>query len=164
MIEGYSDWSPFLRSLAILASYAPQLLVGVVAGLVALGAARAGQWWIDHRIKWPFRDRVVATTNPAFPLYRARIRVFNRTSSAAHVAMSPHDSMGAVVNGWQVIDPWGYRKTGILVPLPPREWSEYWLEGPNSSTGEAPTHVHFEAWFFTDERPRTNSAEIPYSN
>ncbi len=163
MIEGSSDWTVVFQWLTTLASYAPPLVVGVVAGLVALGAQRAGQWWIDHRTSWPFRVRVSGRVNRAFPRYQARVRVYNRASTTAHVNLTPRDPGDAVVNGWQVKDPWGYHDAGMLVPVRPREWAEFWLEGPNGSEGSPPTRIHFEAWFFTDESARTKSVEIAYS-
>ncbi len=162
MIDGSSGLTAFAQALAVLASYAPQLVVGVVAGLVALGAQRAGQWWIDNRARWPFRVRISGRPNQAFPRYQARVRVFNRASTTAHVNLTPRDAGGTIVNGWQVKAPWGYQDAGLVAPVPPREWVEFWVEGPNDANGNPPAQINFDAWFFTDERPRTRSFEINY--
>jgi len=138
------------------------VVAGFVAGVLVLGAQRMGQW-IINRLEWPFKVVIKGRQNPTLATYQLRIRVFDRASLGARVNMVPHDSAGQIINGWNVVNPWGYTQVGLAAAVPPRAWVEFWMEGPNAADGRPPAEVALEAWFFTDEKGRSHSYAIVYS-
>jgi hypothetical protein len=147
-----------------LLAVAPDILIGLVSGVVAILLVEAGRWirrwWIDTHSTTPFTAVVVGWGPRTSP--QLRILIHNLRSSATRIVADPLDKNRKPVNGWRAIEPWGHDEipNGVLVGA--GGWREFWIEYNGDARTEGPTQVYFLASYITFRAgvPRTIPIEF----